>query len=278
MIEKSKNTKKRKKFFWIFAFLIVIIVSCYLVINLKINGYLLTRDTQELINHYTDSIIETVQIPLIAETSMVPDYKIEDNKKILELQNTIKNLQKDLQNASSADNIVKFVISSSLLINKLKTDESFTKELNNLMQLTIKPQLQERLEILKPYASIGIMEEDQLIEDYLPVYQETYSTYLEKNNSYLTKIKSYLMYLVFIKKEEKRLLVDNSVLSKLSNVEIYMKQNNFKKAYAEFLSIDVDYSDNTKKWLTNMQERIEANEVIQEINLEFNNYLELGGK
>ncbi len=278
MTTKIQNPKKRKKIIWLFVFLIVIIVAVTLIIYIKINGSLLNKKAQDIINRYKETIIESVQIPGITESDKKIQENNQDAKKILELQNIIKELQKRIDNSSSSTSNIEFVVASSLLVNKLQTDDPFLKELNILMQIPIKYTLKNKLEVIIPYAKTGIKTEEDLMNDYQKVYQETYSSYLASQSSFGSKIKSYLLYLVFVKKTQTKLLTDNKIESKLANVETLMKQNNFKKAYVEFMSINVDYSNNTKRWISEMFERIEANEIIKEINSELNNYLELGSK
>lgn len=280
-MDTKNNTKKKKKILWLSTFLIVVVVVVSFVIHLRINGALLPEDTQDIINRYKETIIESVQIPGIIESEKTIENK-EDTKKILELQNTIKDLQKRIDssnsNTTNYNQVIKFVVAGSLLSNKLQTNESFSKEIEDVLNTSPKAMLKTKLDKIKPYSDSGIKTQEDLIKDYQKVYQHTYSTYLKEDPSLIAKIKSYFLYLVFVKKTHTDLIENNTVANKLANVETYLRKNDFKKAYAEFIKIEVSPSKNTEEWMMSMQSKIEANEVLAEINKELNNYINLGSK
>lgn len=282
-MDTKNDTKKRKKILWLSTFLIITVVVVSFVIHLIFNGALLSNDTQDIINKYKETIIESVQSPTIIESEKTLEQKNEDNQKILDLQNTISELQTRIansnSNATNYNQTIKFIVASNILLNKLQSHQPFAKELEKILILSTNINLKTKLDKIKPYAHFGIKTEEDLLKNYQKVYQQTYSAYLKNDPSFVAKLKSYFLYLIFIKKTHSSLLEDDtSVLNKLANVETYMRADDYKKAYAEFLKIEIEPSSTVKEWNSEMLQRIEANEVILEIKTELNKYTEMESK
>ncbi|MCL2567766.1 MAG: hypothetical protein FWE18_06725 [Alphaproteobacteria bacterium] len=262
-MENQNSKPKSKKILWLLIFLIIVILVIAIGIYVKNNQEeFFPQKPKDILNQYKSSATTLLK---------------EDSNKIQELQNTIKDLQQKISTAALSSNNnnqnLNFAVYSSLLINRVLRGDSFSMEIEQLLSTTNNPLLRNKLERIIPASNIGIKTAEELTADYKAVYKDTYLAYLKGQNSLIAKIKSYFLFLIFIKQSRDIILDDNTTTSTLANVEVYVRNNNFKKAYAEFLKIDAVPNTNTQQWLSNLMDRISAEDAINEIHGELTKYI-----
>ncbi|MDR2007615.1 MAG: hypothetical protein LBQ34_01415 [Alphaproteobacteria bacterium] len=260
----DQNSKpKSKRILWLWLLLVIVIIVIAVSVYLSnASEELFPQKPKDILAHYKSSANKIIN---------------EDSNKIQELQTTIATLQQKIANSNVASTVsnqsLQFAVYSNLLLNRILRGDSFAVEIEPLLSLTHNPILKNKLEKIKPSADLGIKTQQELIETYKSVYKDTYLAYLKTHDSLFSKIKYYFLYLIFIKQNHDVILEDDTVSSILSNVETYLANNNYKKAYTEFIKVDMVPNNNTQQWLSNLMDKINAEDTIVEINNELTKYI-----
>ncbi|MDR0483908.1 MAG: hypothetical protein LBH40_01325 [Alphaproteobacteria bacterium] len=274
-MENENNNQKGKKVLWLSMFLIIVVIIALLVVYVLNGREFFHQNAKDIFNQYKTVVDESFKS--ITEDTHPVSIDSQTNRNIIELQDTIKKLQHKIDTTSSISNNytqnIQFAVFSNFLLYQIIRGESFAMELESLLKVTSNPLLTNKLEKLKSSSTVGIKSKEEILNAYRAVYKDTYLAYLRTQDTLFSKIKYYFLYLVFIKKSNNNILEDNSITSILSNVEVYLKDSDYKKAYAEFMKIDVVPSNNTQLWLSNILEKIDAQEVILELKTELTKYI-----